>query len=126
MNHPLYNPEDMYDKRDPRLRYVIRNTPALVNGDPYLAHSWETPYKMEKYVNWEYAPFGWHTRSDQDYVFFRYANVLLMYAESQNEAAGPDDTVYAAINEVRARPGVEMPPFTGWTYQGTDETKYKR
>jgi hypothetical protein len=28
----------------------------------------------------------------------RYADVLLMYAEAQNEAVGPDATVYAAIN----------------------------
>ena len=32
-----------------------------------------------------------------------------MYAEAQNEAAGPDASVYAQINEVRDRPGVNMP-----------------
>lgn len=42
-------------------------------------------------------------------IYFRYGEVLLSYAEAQNEAVGPDATVYAAVNAVRARsslPGV--------------------
>lgn len=46
---------------------------------------------------------------DQDYVWLRYADVKLMYAEAQNEAVGPDASVYQQVNEVRARPGVDMP-----------------
>ena len=42
-----------------------------------------------------------------NYIHFRYAEVLLNYAEAQNEAVGPDATVLAAINQVRAR--VSMP-----------------
>jgi len=45
-----------------------------------------------------------------NYIFFRYAEVLLSYAEAQNEASGPDPTVYDAVNKVRARgslPGVK-------------------
>lgn len=38
-----------------------------------------------------------------NYIFFRYAEVLLSYAEAQNEAVGPDATVYDAVNKVRAR-----------------------
>lgn len=45
---------------------------------------------------------------DQDYVWLRYADVKLMYAEAQNETAGPDASVYQQVNEVRARPGVAM------------------
>lgn len=41
--------------------------------------------------------------SAQNYYYFRYAEVLLNYAEAQNEAVGPDATVYAAINEIRTR-----------------------
>lgn len=44
-----------------------------------------------------------------NYVFLRYAEILLNYAEAQNEAVGPDATVYAAINQIRARPSVAMP-----------------
>ncbi len=38
-----------------------------------------------------------------NYTLFRYAEVLLSYAEAQNEAVGPDPTVQNAVNLVRAR-----------------------
>ena len=51
------------------------------------------------------------TLDDNDFVLLRYSDVMLMYAEAQNEAVGPDASVYQQINEVRARPGVNMPPL---------------
>ncbi len=45
----------------------------------------------------------------QNNVLYRYAEVLLNYAEAQNEAAGPDASVYEAINAVRARPSTNLP-----------------
>ncbi|GAA4322646.1 RagB/SusD family nutrient uptake outer membrane protein [Mucilaginibacter gynuensis] len=48
-------------------------------------------------------------QDDQDYVWLRFADVKLMYAEAQNEAVGPDASVYKQVNEVRARPDVNMP-----------------
>jgi hypothetical protein len=44
--------------------------------------------------------------SGANYIYFRYTEVLLGYAEAQNEAAGPDQSVYDAINKVRARVGL--------------------
>lgn len=41
--------------------------------------------------------------SAQNYYYFRYAEVLLNYAEAQNEAVGPDASVYDAINKIRKR-----------------------
>lgn len=41
--------------------------------------------------------------SGANYIYFRYAEVLLGYAEAQNEAVGPDASVYAAMNAIRAR-----------------------
>ncbi len=41
--------------------------------------------------------------SGANYIYFRYVEVLLGYAEAQNEAVGPDASVYAAMNAVRAR-----------------------
>ena len=38
-------------------------------------------------------------------IVWRYAEVLLNYAEAQNEAVGPDATVYNAINLIRTRAG---------------------
>jgi hypothetical protein len=47
----------------------------------------------------------------QNHVYYRYAEVLLGYAEAQNEAVGPDASVYDAINAVRARPGTDLSPL---------------
>jgi len=49
----------------------------------------------------------------QNYVFYRYAEVLLNYAEAQNEAVGPDASVYEAINAIRTRPGTDLPALPG-------------
>ena len=46
-----------------------------------------------------------------NYIHFRYAEILLNYAEAQNEAVGPDASVYDAINQIRARASVAMPPL---------------
>ncbi|HTF30682.1 MAG TPA: RagB/SusD family nutrient uptake outer membrane protein [Flavitalea sp.] len=49
-------------------------------------------------------------------IMLRYAEVLLNYAEAQNEAQGPDASVYDAINKVRARAGQPaLPPGLGQT-----------
>lgn len=44
--------------------------------------------------------------SYQNYIIFRYAEVLLNYAEAQNEVGGPDASVYAAVDKVRDRSGL--------------------
>ena len=44
--------------------------------------------------------------------------MLLIYAESQNEAVGPDQSVYDAVNEVRTRVGVDMPELDPGLSQG--------
>ncbi len=49
-------------------------------------------------------------RKINDYPLIRYAEVLLMYAEAQNEVSGADATVYAALNQIRNRVG--MPNVT--------------
>ncbi|MGN6510281.1 MAG: RagB/SusD family nutrient uptake outer membrane protein [Chitinophaga sp.] len=43
-------------------------------------------------------------------IIWRYAEVLLNYAEAQNEAVGPDESVYKAMKERRLRAGLpELP-----------------
>ncbi|HZW71089.1 MAG TPA: RagB/SusD family nutrient uptake outer membrane protein, partial [Hanamia sp.] len=37
------------------------------------------------------------------FIVYRYAELLLMYAEAKNEATGPDASVYDAISKVRQR-----------------------
>lgn len=47
----------------------------------------------------------------RNYVYWRYGQVLLDYAEAQNEAVGPDESVYEAINAIRQRPSTNLPPL---------------
>lgn len=59
--------------------------------------------------------FNWGD-SPLNYIVFRYADLLLLYAEAENETNGANAAVYDAINQVRARKGVDMPPVpTGKT-----------
>ena len=46
-------------------------------------------------------------QSETNFIVLRYADILLMYAEAQNEYAGPDATVYDALDTIRGR--VAMP-----------------
>lgn len=52
-------------------------------------------------------------------ILFRYAEVLLTWAEAENELHGPSAEVYAVINKVRNRVGM---PSVNETKYGTKET----
>ncbi|MDR2470441.1 MAG: RagB/SusD family nutrient uptake outer membrane protein [Tannerella sp.] len=112
---PLYDPSNWRLNRDPRLLLTIKgfedkviNSSGQEMGFAYNAIS-GTGYEPVKYCNWDVLPIDYSTRSEQDWILLRYADVLLMYAEARNEASGPDASVYAAVNQVRAR--VDMPPL---------------
>jgi starch-binding outer membrane protein, SusD/RagB family len=62
-----------------------------------------TGYGLRKGLDPQYAINGSNRLNSGSYIIFRYAEVLLSYAEAQNEAAGPDQSVYDAVNEVRDR-----------------------
>jgi hypothetical protein len=59
-----------------------------------------------------------------NYQFYRYAEVLLSYAEAQNEAAGPDQSVFDAVNKVRSR--VLLPAVPLGTSQADMRTLIRR
>lgn len=72
----------------------------------------KTGYMLLKFLNDEYPINNpWEVAGFQPWVYMRYAEVLLNYAEAQNEAVGPDASVYSAINQIRQRPGINMPPL---------------
>src|SRR3989440_3131510 len=50
-------------------------------------------------------------RTDLNWPIYRYADVLLMFAEAENEANGPTAGAYDAINQVRAR--AKLPALAG-------------
>jgi len=50
-------------------------------------------------------------RTDLNWPIYRYAEVLLLFAEAENEANGPTADAYGAINQVRAR--AKLPALAG-------------
>ncbi|CAK7038448.1 MAG: SusD-like protein P25 [Petrimonas sp.] len=109
---PLYDPSNPFENRDPRLTQTI----AWV-GKPWrnrtatAADFHQTGYAFIKYTEYNATSTGTINNSDIPYVVLRYADVLLMYAEAVNELEGPVKSVYNAVNEVRGRESVNMPPL---------------
>lgn len=108
---PLYNPSNPYNNKDPRFYATITYPGGMWKGKIFNAYETWTGYGQKKYcvyednvVPLEYIGAG--GRSELNYILLRYADVLLMYAEAQNEAGGPDASVYAALNKIRARVGM--------------------
>ena len=108
--------------RDPRLSLSIKTyAEAYIksSGEEVIYNpttTCETGWEPIKTLNADLIPVDMSTVCDEDWVLLRYAEVLLMYAEAKNEFSGPDQSIYDAINAVRARPGINMPPIsTGLT-----------
>ncbi len=112
-----------YENRDPRFYASI-----LYNGAEYRGREIETflpggqdskdgkdnwnasktGYYLRKFLD-DNLPINnpWDVAGIQPWIYMRYAEILLNYAEAQNEAVGPDASVYDAINQIRER--VDMP-----------------
>jgi hypothetical protein len=88
---------------------AVKSSGAIVNY-AYNGNS-ITGFEPTKGANVEVLPVDYSTKSEQDWVLIRYAEVLLNFAEATNETSGPTTNVYDAINLVRSRPGISMPPI---------------
>ncbi|RPD41974.1 RagB/SusD family nutrient uptake outer membrane protein [Chitinophaga barathri] len=109
-----YDPAKQWNNRDPRM-YATFTYP----GDTYMGAVVAnnrfafTGYGMKKFSIYdkEKAPSDKESlvggQSETNFIVLRYADILLMYAEAQNEAnGGPDNTVYAALDSIRSRAGM--------------------
>jgi hypothetical protein len=116
-----YDPQDPYTDRDPRFYATI-----LYNGAPYRGRQVETflpggkdspdgvepwntsptGYYLRKFLKESITLEDWNNMGTASWRYFRYAEILLNYAEAQNEAVGPDQSVYDAINAIRSRAGM--------------------
>ncbi len=130
---PLYDENNIYDNRDPRFKMTFF-TPGddyrgqtLVAPDNFLVNGAtpSLPMACKKWVT-DVDVNSLSDRSSADLVLMRYADVLLMYAEAQNEAVGPDASVYDAVNKIRSRVG--MPNFAAGLSQDQmrDEIRHER
>ncbi|HSC36320.1 MAG TPA: RagB/SusD family nutrient uptake outer membrane protein, partial [Chitinophagaceae bacterium] len=121
---PLYDRNNPYDNRDPRLDYTMMISDRTVfKGVTYISRpGTSSADRMNKY-NWS----GYCIRKFMDENFtgslmnyggnwsiIRYAEVLLGYLESKLESGAVIDQslLDQTINKVRGRAAVNMPPVT--------------
>lgn len=133
-----------YDNRDPRFYLTVvyngMNWPADkpveiweggANGLP-LTNATTTGYYLRKYVNnaISFEPGAPTAKAHHSWVLFRYAEILLNYAEAMVNAYGDIEhttdkcgiTALQAVNLVRGRDGVKMPALPN-TLSGTEFLK---
>jgi len=122
-----YDPQNPYVDRDPRFYYTI-----LYDGAPFkertietffpggqdspegTVSSWnatQTGYYPRKFIDETQTGYGWTGTSDPLWLWFRYGEVLLNYAEAMYQL-GNEEVCREYINKIRNRSGVEMPPVT--------------
>lgn len=138
---PLYNPNDPWKNRDPRLGYTVGlpgtvlfgylfethkdslqtwnynvNPPArIANTEATHAFATFTGYVFRKWT--DEGDKGFLQQSELPIILMRFAEIQLIYAEAKIELNQIDNTVFAAINKVRQRPTVNMPPITSGTQE---------
>lgn len=115
----LYDASNPYENRDPRLFQSIMWNGRVFAGKTYNTYegpdkigsgnATRTGYCLHKYL--DPAIDGNTQRSWTNFIYIRYAEILLTYAEAKTRVSGPDQSVYEAVNKVRQRPSVEMPPL---------------
>ncbi len=125
---PLYDPAKPFENRDPRLLQTMYTVGYKFNGRvTTAANVVTTGFGLKKYTNFtdnEALPAPASNTNQINIILIRYAEVLLTYAEAQNEAAGPDATVYEAMNLVRQRAG--MPVLTAGLTQAAMRSLIRR
>ena len=122
------DPNNPYNNRDPRLGFNIVTNNSTWNSrtidesstgtdNMQNTNASRTGYYLKKFLN-DNLNLTQGATVVHNWVMFRYAEVLLEYAEAMNEAYGPDNnngyklTARAALNQVRNRAGVGMPAVT--------------
>lgn len=119
-----YNPQNPYLNRDTRLnQFIVYNGASFKTGSLTRAvetfdggldnvltnvNSTKSGYYLRKFLSGN-ATYNVTTITNvrRPWVFFRYAETLLIYAEALNEVSGPTQPVYDAVNAVRTR--AQMP-----------------
>lgn len=98
--------------RDPRLAKTVFIDKYELNGTTYSpSNARTTGIGLFKFISKNLTPpYDYSTLSQQDWVIMRYADVLLMLAEVENELNGPSATVYNSINQIRTRAGMPNLP----------------
>ena len=119
-NDPVYDPNNPYANRDPRLQLSV-----FLNGTDWLQRPLEmyeggrdkpnlpgqyqtrTGYYSKKYMNFRFQTSLEYSLQHVNYQIFRYADVLMIYAVAMNELnSAPSQEVYDILVEIRKRAGI--------------------
>jgi hypothetical protein len=119
-----FDPKNPYLGRDPRMGFslflegdrlpsgiLFGVTPGKGGSDEIgrTQYNTTTGFSVKKYItNEDFANPG---NSGLNFILLRYAEVLLTYAEAKIELNQIDATVFDAINQVRTRSDVGLPPL---------------
>lgn len=143
---PDYEPQNPYVDRDPRFyQSILFNRERWTSGtDIYLElfnggrdrargdlkHYSYTGYLSRKFWGKNVDMWSGKSAPPTHTIYFRYADILLQYAEAANELGGPNHTIpgatmtaVQALNKIRER--VEMPPVNA-IYLASKETFRER
>jgi starch-binding outer membrane protein, SusD/RagB family len=125
-----YDPQQPYLNRDPRFYNNViyndqiwqgRKVETYVGGKDMVQNSafyTKTGYYVKRLWPEVLKPGNGNT-AQLNFIYFRYAEVLLNYAEALNESEGPTEEVYAALNTIRDRAGMPDLP------EGLDKTQMR-
>lgn len=120
-----FDPQDPYVNRDPRFYATVLYNGAAYRGrqvETFLPSGKDSPdgnepwntsptgYYLRKFLKESVSLEDWNNMGTATWRYFRFAEILLNYAEAQNEAVGPDQSVYDAVNAVRQRAGMPALP----------------
>ncbi len=117
-----YNPDSPYTNRDPRLDHTVTHNLSNIyvaygdispvytydgepNGDGFGVGT-PTGYYGNKMCSDDVVPNYLFHDSPRCLPLMRFADILLMYAEAMNEANGPSQEVYTAVESIRQRAGL--------------------
>lgn len=136
-----YDDQDPYVDRDPRFYGTILYNGASYRGreietflpggkdSPAGNEPWNTSptgYYLRKFLKETVGLDDWNNMGTSPWRYIRYAEILLNYAEAQNEAAGPDQSVHDAVNAVRDRAGMPNLPSGLTTDEMRDRIRNER
>lgn len=120
------DPSDPYLNRDPRMDASIVHNGSVWNGrtinlgkggsdDMSVRNATRTGYYLKKFLN-DGLNLTQGATAQHNWVAYRYAEVLLNYAEAMNEAYGPEEkpegypmSAYEALMKVRRRASAQLP-----------------
>ena len=136
-----YNANDPYTDRDPRLKATVFYNGALWLNRPVqtfdggldrpggIIQQTKTGYYMRKFMGkFESVSSNppAYANTVHDFIYFRYAEILLDFAEATNEYSGPSTAVYNALISLRARAGIQAGATNSYGLaQGMDQDQMR-